>query len=394
MTEDPVYRKMLCAALLVLALLAPAAPAPAAPPGRQALLQSFLDSEHAAGMPGVYAEVRDGATTYAFAAGVADVRTGRPVRPWFRHRVGSITKSFVATTVLQLVGERRVRLDAPIATYLPGLLPSDLGRHVTVRMLLQHTSGIGNYTDTLPATIEGLESIRKRTFTPEELVAEGLALPPTNAPGAGWSYSNTNFIVLGLLVERVTRHSVESEIGRRILRPLGMRGTYFPGTDPYLRGPHDHAYVPEPDGTLHDFTVFNMSWGWAAGALISTPADLDRFYRSLLTGRLLSRHLLAQMERTVPIDSAHPESGGYGLGLFWLATPCGRFWGHNGGVIGQATVSLHSIDGRRQVTLAENLTYYATPSPIDDARNMFLTEALCPGTAPTARLPGTLTTLR
>ena len=381
------YRKVLCAVLLVLALAAPAAPATAAP-GRHAQLQAALAAEHAAGMPGVYAVVRDGTQSWGVAAGVADVRTGRPEQPWFRHRVGSITKSFVATTVLQLAGERRVRLDAPIATYLPDLLPGDLGKQVTVRMLLQHTSGIGNYTDTIEPTIEGLEAIRKRTFTPEELVAAGLSLPPTNAPGAGWSYSNTNFIILGLLIERVTRHPVESEIGRRILRPLGLRDTYLPGTDLYIRGPHDNAYIPEPNGALHDFTLFNMSSAWAAGALISTPADLNRFYRALLTGRLLSRGLLAQMETTVPFDPAHPAAGGYGLGLYWLELPCGRFWGHDGAVIGQSTRSLHSLDGRRQLTMAENLNNYPTPSPIDDARNAFVVEALCgAGASRTARVP-------
>jgi D-alanyl-D-alanine carboxypeptidase len=388
------YRSVFVALSLVLALVAPAAPATAAPPepARGAALQALLEAEHAAGMPGLYAVVRDGHSSWGVAAGTADVRTGTPPRPWFRHRVGSITKTFVATTVLQLVGAGRLRLDAPIGTYLPDLVPGDVGRQVTVRMLLQHTSGIGNYTDTVEPTIEGLEALRKRTVTPEELVAQGLALPPTNTPGAGWSYSNTNFVILGLLVERVTRHSMESEVGRRILRPLGMRGTYFPGTDLYIRGPHDHAYIPEQNGALHDFTVFNMSWAWAAGALISTPSDLNHFYRALLTGKLLSPGLLAQMETTVPVDPAHPEAGGYGLGLFWLQLPCGRFWGHNGAVIGQSTVSLHSIDGRRQVTLAENLNNYPVPSPIDDARNAFLIEALCgPGASRTARLPGMIT---
>jgi D-alanyl-D-alanine carboxypeptidase len=109
------------------------------------VLQQLLDALHAAGMPGTFAQVRAGHRTWNLAAGVADVGTGRPVRPWFRHRVGSITKTFVATTVLQLTGERRVRLDAPIARYLPGVLPGELGRQVTVRMLLNHTSGLGDY---------------------------------------------------------------------------------------------------------------------------------------------------------------------------------------------------------------------------------------------------------
>jgi D-alanyl-D-alanine carboxypeptidase len=226
--------------------------------GRQ--LQQLLDAEHAAGMPGVFAEVREGRQAWRGAAGLPDVDTGRPVRSWFRHRVGSITKTFVSTTLLQLVGEHRLHLDAPIGRYLPDVVPGELGQRVTVRMLLNHTSGIGNYTERLFRTAEDLERVRTRTFTPQELVAIGLAMPPTNAPGAGWHYSNTNYIIAGLLVERLTGHRVDAEVGRRILRPLGLRDTYFPGTDPHIRKEHSRAYVPWTDGKLRDFSEYNMSW--------------------------------------------------------------------------------------------------------------------------------------
>ena len=341
-------------------------------------------------MPGVFAQVRDGHRTWNLAAGVADLDTGRPVRPWFRQRVGSVTKTFVATTVLQLVGERRVRLDAPIARYLPGLVPGDLGRQVTVRMLLNHTSGLGEYDRVLIPDAEALARQQFRTVTPYELIRIGLSQPPTNAPGERWSYSNTNYIILGLLIERLTGHRYATEVSRRIIGPLHLRDTYFPGTDPYIRGPHSKAYVQWTDGSMRDFSDFNMSWAWAAGELISTMADLNRFYRALLTGRLLSPALLAQMQTTVPFDPGMPEQGGYGLGLYWVPLPCGRAWGHNGGVIGYTTDSFHRADARRQVSVSQN----ANNAPLDEAYEVhftFLATALCgPQPAPSgaaARLP-------
>lgn len=387
------YRRILSAlAAAVVAAPLVAGPVAAAPPsapdpGTGARLQQLLDAVHEAGMPGLFAQVRDGRRTWNLAAGVADVESNRPVRPWFRHRIGSVTKTFVATTVLQLVGERRVRLDAPVARYLPGVVPGELGRQVTVRMLLNHTSGLGDYDDVLITDEASVEALQFRTVTPRELVRMGLSRPPTNAPGERWSYSNTNYILLGLLIEKVTGHRYADEVTRRILRPLKLRHTSFPGTDPHIRGPHMAAYVPWSDGTLRDFADFNMSWGWAAGEMISTADDLNRFFRALLTGRLLPADLLRQMLTTVPMEPTLPEAGGYGLGVFWLATPCGPMWGHSGGVVGHTTNSFHSRDARRQVTEAENLILYAMPGevhPIDTARDAFLTAAVC-GSQPAAR---------
>jgi D-alanyl-D-alanine carboxypeptidase len=304
-----------------------------------------------------------------------------------RHRIGSITKTFVATTVLQLAGEHRIALDAPIGRYVPRLVPADLGRQVTVRMLLNHTSGIGNYTAVLIKTPEDLITMGETTYTPRDLVRLGLSAGPTNAPGAAFSYSNTNYVLAGQIIEKVTGHGYRTEISRRILRPLGLRDTYFEGTDPEIRGPHMHAYVPWADGELRDFTHYNMSWASSAGEMVSTAHDLNVFYRALLTGRLLARPLLAQMQTTVPDDPAHPEAGGYGLGLYSVRLPCGLFWGHDGGTIGHQTVSWHSADGRVQMTFAQNMAFYQTsrtePHPIDVADAEFFIAALC-GTGTTA----------
>ena len=379
-------RLLLTVAAALLVTSSVATPAAATATGERAALQQLLDAERAAGMPGVFAQVRDGGHTLNLASGVADLGTGRPVRPWYRQRVGSITKTFVATTVLQLAGERRVRLDAPIGRYLPGLLPADLGREVTVRMLLNQTSGLGDYDTVLLSSAEAVEKLQFTTVSPQELVRLGLSQPVTNAPGKGWAYSNTNYIVLGLLIERLTGHRYATEIERRVIEPLRLRDTYLPGTDPYIRGPHSKAYVAWPDGTMRDFSDFNMSWAWAAGELVSTMADLNRFYRALLTGRLLRPDLLAQMLTTVPFEPGMPEKGGYGLGIYWVPVPCGRAWGHNGGVVGFTTDSYHSIDARHQVSTAQN----ANNAPLEEANRIhriFLGTALCgPQPAP-VRVP-------
>lgn len=234
-----------------------------------------------------------------------------------------------------------------------------------------------------------MEALRFRTIPPRELIAVGLSQPATNPPGERWSYSNTNYIILGLLIERVTGRPYAQEISRRILSPLGMQHTYFPGTSPYIRGPHMAGYALV-DGSLHDMTVFSPTSGWAAGEMISTTADLNRFYRALLTGRLLTPALLAQMQTTVVVVPDQPEAAGWGLGILWLASPCGRVWGHTGGVVGYSTYSWHSADGRRQVTLAENLIGYAAPGqlhPIDQAQDVFLTTAMCGPGAPVYHWP-------
>lgn len=359
---NAMMRRALIVLMAIAGLVAPSVPAAAA----ASVLQEKLDAVHTAGMPGAFAEVRDGRKVRTPTTGVIDVTTGKPVRDGLRHRVGSISKTFVATTVLQLAGERRIALDGPISRYLPRHLSRD---GVTVRQLLNHTSGIGDYDTELLKTPEDIITLGRTTFRPEQLARIGLAAAPTE----GFSYSNTNYVLAALIIERVTGHAYQAEISRRILRPLGLRDTYFEGADPRIRGPHMHAYVPWTDGTLRDFTLYNMSWAYGAGEIVSTARDLNVFYRALLGGRLLAPALLAQMKDT--------GDGDYGLGLYWVDLPCGRFWGHDGGTIGHVTVSWHSEDGTRQVTYAQSMTFYRTSPdeahPIDVALMDFLVTALC-----------------
>lgn len=347
----------------------------------RAALQRGLDAVPAAGAPGALAAVRVGGSAWRGAAGIAELANARPMRPQTRHRVGSITKTFVATTLLQLMQEGRIGLEDPVGRWLPELVPGEIGQRVTVRMLLNHTSGIGNYTDALLNSLTSVAEVQNTNYAPAELATIGLNLPRTGEPGERYSYSNTNYILAGLLVERVTGNPVSAEVSRRILKPLHLVDTYFPGADPRIRGPHAGAYFA-PLG-VRDFSEYNMTWAWAAGELISTMEDLNTFFRALLGGRLLAGPTLDKMLTTVPMDPDVPETGGYGLGIYSLSLPCGTFWGHDGGVIGQVTVSLHSRDGARQVSSGINISHYqlfvpGESHPIDATWLGFVLAAHCP----------------
>lgn len=262
------------------------------------------------------------------AAGTADLRTGRPMNATDRLRIGSVTKTFTATVVLQLAAEHRVLLDAPVDRYLPGLIRGHGhdGRRITVRQLLQHTSGLPDYLDA--PEWEHPERLRYRHFAPRDLVARALGLP---RPQGTWHYATTNYLVAGLLVRAVTGHEPETEITRRIIRPLGLRDTYWPGDGTRVRGPHSRSYFTA-DGRRADGTAWNMTFGGVGGALVSTPADLARFSAALLGGRLLPPDRLAEMRRTVAADPDRLWPGArYGLGLIASPLRCGgMWWGHAG----------------------------------------------------------------
>ncbi|MGW3204124.1 serine hydrolase domain-containing protein [Streptomyces sp. NPDC001135] len=359
-----------------------------------AALDSGLRAVHDAGMYGIYSSVRDGSQRWTGAAGVADVNTGRPVRPGMLHRVGSVSKAFTSVALLQQVERGRLRLDAPIGDYLPDLVPGERGHEITVRMLLNHTSGIGDYiVGAFPSLARGstasLDEDRFRSIRPEELVRLGLEAPATGKPGEKWSYSNTNYVIAGLLLEKLTGQDAEAYITRHVIARAGLRHTSFPRT-PHIQGPHARMYesfyglINPP----RDYSDYDMSWAYTAGALVSTTDDLNRFYRALLGGKLIGPAALREMQRTVPTG----DGTNYGLGIFSVDFPgCGRFWGHDGAVFGAGTLVLSSPDGRRQAALGWNLMKYERlksdgsgfeDSPIDDALDRQVVRALCPATPP------------
>jgi D-alanyl-D-alanine carboxypeptidase len=325
-----------------------------AAPGREGLRQAMVELVQA-GAAGVQVRVHDQQGDWTGSAGVRELSGGQ-VPTNGRFRIGSITKTFVSTVVLQLVDEGRVALDAPVDDYLPeyGLDP-----RITVRMLLQHTSGLFNYTgepDELGIPLDGtaFAENRFRTYEPAELVAVALAKPARFEPGTSWSYSNTNYVLAGQLIERVTGTPYDVQVRHRILGPLGLRETVLPGAWPGIPGPHAHGYYAFTDGDrlrVIDGARVNMTWTYGAGEIISTTRDLDRFIRALLGGRLLPADLLAEMGEAVPLD----EFWGYGLGLLTLnAGPeCGgEYFGHDGGVHGYLSQLLSTADGGRRVELS------------------------------------------
>ncbi|MFF3817523.1 serine hydrolase domain-containing protein [Streptomyces bluensis] len=357
----------------------------------RAALRSTLRAVHEAGMYGAYSSVREDRDRWTGAAGLADVDTGRPVAPGMRHRVGSISKTFTAVALLQQVERGKVRLDAPIGAYVPDLVPGEPGQDVTVRMLLNHTSGIGDYVlGAFPSLAQNstasLDEERFRSIAPEELVRLGLAAPATGRPGERWSYSNTNYVIAGLILEKVTGQDAGTYITRNVIDRAGLRDTTYPRS-PYIKGPHArmyesfHGLIDPP----RDYSVYDMSWANTAGAIVSTTDDLNRFYRTLLGGGLIGRAALDEMLTTVPAGGID-----YGLGIYAQDLPgCGRFWGHDGAVFGAGTIALSSPDGTRQIALGFNLMKYQRlnedgtglePSPIDDALSEHIVRALCPTT--------------
>ncbi|WP_309144373.1 serine hydrolase domain-containing protein [Streptomyces sp. BR123] len=408
-------RRAAAASAVAAALLAGIAPAAVAAPsagpdiavaaapatGRldRAELDRKLRAIHEAGIYGAYSTVRDGQTRFDGAAGFADVDTKRPVRPDFRHRVGSVTKSFTAVAVLQQSAKGRIDLDRPVGDYVPELLPGERGRKVTVRMLLNHTSGINDYVgDAFPSllkgTTESLDDHRLRTVRPAELIGYGVARPQLSEPGAEWHYSNTNYLLLGEVLRKVTGQDPERLITRDVIRRAGLKNTYFPGTDPKIHGPHARMYesfygLIDPP---RDYSEYNMTWAGTAGALVSTTQDLNTFYRALLKGDLLPRTQLDQMRTTVDVKDADGKVGmRYGLGIYSMDTPCGPVWGHDGGVFGAGTWALSSPDGKRQFAIGYNLMKYQRlneagtaflPHPADAAMGAYKDQALCGTTAP------------
>ncbi|MGI5493914.1 serine hydrolase domain-containing protein [Microtetraspora malaysiensis] len=275
--------------------------------------------------------------------------------------MGSNTKTFTATLVLQLVAKGKIRLDAPADDYLPEF---GLDRRITVRMLLQHTSGVfnftgeyyedGTYAPGIPATTAGQEWVdnRFKTYRPEELVRLALSKPSRFAPGTDWSYSNTNYVLARLLVEKVTGRSVAEEMQRLILGPLGLTGTMAPTTQSEISEPHAHAYYRYEEAGQQktvDVTRQNPSWISSGGDMISTTQDLHTFISALVGGKLLPAPLLAEMCTPEP-------KVGYGLGVFVqdAGENGGTIITHNGGMAGHGALMYSTPDGSKTLTAAFN----------------------------------------
>ncbi|MEW1632854.1 serine hydrolase domain-containing protein [Streptomyces sp. NPDC093801] len=326
----------------------PALPAPDMEAVDQALRNTL-----AAGAPGALARIAEGGRALSATEGVSDKVTGAAMDTRARFRIGSVTKTFSTVVLLQLVDEKKIELDTPVNHYLPGLLPDD---RITVRHLLTHRSGLSDYTNAMfDKTVPGFEAVRNKVFSYQELVNLSLAEPRTTEPGASYQYSNTNFVVVGMLIEKATGKPVAKEYERRIIKPLKLRDTAYvhPGTE--IAGLHTHGYLtPDEAGApLVDSTEQTVSWAQSAGAMISSPADLSTFMSALVGGRLVAPKLLDEMLVMTPTDAAKTRF--YGLGLRRYDLSCGTsVYGHTGTVQGFYTYAFTTRDGKRSLTAMAN----------------------------------------
>jgi D-alanyl-D-alanine carboxypeptidase len=327
-----------------------------AAPGR-ADLQQAMEGLAEQGVAGVQLRIHDDDGDWAGSAGVRELSGGK-VPTNGRFRAGSITKTFVSTVILQLVDEGRLALDQPVDDYLPEY---GFDQRITVRMMLQHTSGLFNYTGDVSADgsfepgipLDGQEFVDKRfhRYTPDELIAVSLSKPARFEPGTQWRYSNTNYIIAGQLIERLTGTPYEVQVWHRILKPLGLRETVLPGTWAGLPNPHAHgyfAYQHENQSRVVDITRINPSWADAAGEIISTTRDLDRFVTALVGGRLLPADLLAEMAESSPFAPY-----GLGLELLDMGQECGGLYlGHTGGMPGYVSYMFSTPDSGTRLELS------------------------------------------
>ncbi|WP_242277825.1 serine hydrolase [Bacillus cereus group sp. BfR-BA-01446] len=305
------------------------------------------------GYPGILAKTSKGGKTWGYAAGVADLKTKKPMKTDFRFRIGSVTKTFTATVILQLDEENKLNLDDSIEKWLPGVIQGNGydGKQITIRQMLNHTSGIAEYSKSKEADFTN----PKRVYTAEELVKIGLSAPPDFAPGKGWSYSNTGYVLLGMLIEKVTGNNYAEEIENRIIEPLELSNTFLPGNSSVIPGTnHARGYVQQEEGSkLKDVTYFNPSIASSAGDMISTADDLNKFFSYLLSGKVLKEQQLKQMLTTVPTGKG--GINGYGLGIFEIKLPNGvPIWGHTGGIPGFDTFAGGTHGGKHMLTVNLN----------------------------------------
>ena len=320
-------------------------------------LEAHLEAVVRVGVPGVVAVTAGPELSWEGAAGVADAESGTPMTTEHRFRISSATKLFVAVVVLQLVDEGELVLDGEV-----GLVDGGM----TVRQLLNHTSGLPHAVE-LNELFEPYRENRayRPEWTPRDVLALIESRPRLSSPGEGWSYSGSNYVVLGLIVEETTGATLREELRRRIIDPLGLADTDLPEPFPTPPGlargylPADNPLLPDAGPDPVDVTDIEPL-GWGGSGMVSTARDMARFLQALLGGELLPPAMVAEMLSTVTVASDWEESDGYGLGIEDVtsigeaASPCGAAWGHFGFSTGYTTIPLASKSGDRQVVVMFN----------------------------------------
>ncbi|MER5615614.1 serine hydrolase domain-containing protein [Streptomyces sp. NPDC002215] len=341
------------------------------------ILQAGAQQGIADGYPGVIGMVRKSDTTQYVHAGVGDLTNKVPADPKAKFRIGSNTKAFASTVLLQLEGEKKLSLDDTVAKWLPGAVAANGydGSKITIRQLLNHTSGLPDYFKSV--LINGpyfLNTNPREVFPPQNLVNVALAMrAPAAEPGEKFEYSNTNYLLAGMVIKAVTGEDAAAQIQRRIIEPLGLRDTSFPTSDPALYGNYLHGYAIRTI-FINDATASNVQVFGSAGAMVSTMDDLATFSRALMTGKLLEPAQMTELKTTVPVTA----DVGYGLGIERIKLSCGKSaWGHNGAVLGYFSEWLSSEDGTEQVLHTNNEYHLLAGTPGQTHTGKAMTDAFC-----------------
>ncbi len=378
--------RLVAAALVAgLALVAPAASAvtadrPAVAPRATtdtARMQQALDQMVAAGVPGALLYTYDQGQETQLQSGLADLAAGTPMGPSTTYRIGSQTKTYVSTTVLQLVAKHRIRLDSPAVRYLPSLLAR--APHVTVRELLNHTSGIYEFNEDPRVLAPYFGGHFGHVWKPRQLVHIALSNEPVSAPGAEYHYSNTNYVLLGLMIQQVTHRPLDDVLRSGVFAQAGLDSTTFT-TSRTLPAPAAHGYYVAQGDAAGDFTDLTSlyPYPWASGSAVSTAPDVARFYRHLMSRELLPQRLMAAMMTTNDSSAEDGPGTAYGLGLQSFETRCGTAWGHGGNFPGYLTYVYSSPDGSRQTVLMLNEDPMSLPKKmIGPIFMQLLDEAYC-----------------
>ncbi|MFE3148211.1 serine hydrolase domain-containing protein [Streptomyces sp. NPDC059218] len=341
------------------------------------ILQAGAQQGIADGYPGVIGMVRKGDSAQYVHAGVGNRATKVPADPKAAFRIGSNTKAFISTVLLQLEGEKKLTLDDTVARWLPGAVAANGydGSKITIRQLLNHTSGLPDYLSAVQINAPYFLNINPReVFPPQNLVNVALGMrAPTSTPGETFAYSNTNYVLAGMVIKAVTGSEPAAEVQRRIIEPLGLHDTSFPTADPALYGNYLHGYVLRAI-LIDDATVSNVQVSGSAGAMVSTMDDLATFTRALMTGKLLEPAQMTELKTTVPVNA----EAGYGLGIEHVKLPCGKWaWGHNGAVLGYFSEWLTSEDGTEQALHANNEFHMLAGTPGQAHTGTAMTDAFC-----------------
>ena len=302
------------------------------------------------GVPGGIIFIRNGNDTVSTVAGRAELKPKRQMKASQRYRIGSETKSMVAAVAFQLAEEGQLKLKGTVDDWFPGLIAN--GSDITILDLLKHTSGIPDYLASDQPFAPYIAGHFNHVWKPTQLIGFATSMGTSFAPGSRQSYSNTNYTILSLIIQKASGKTLSAELRSRIFKPVGMNRSSV-GTNPKIKGPHAHGYLIQRGADPLDVTGVSPSVYWGAGNVISTVADVADFYDALLGGDLVSAASLAEMKKSGPMKKGFALGAGLVHGKF----QCGKWVGHDGAVAGYSSVALKMDSGRTVVAMANSLTF-------------------------------------